>query len=67
VTRSSCIAIRSCGDLEKYKHFKLSAKGSGRTFTKDCGKSLMRTMNKSGPRILPWGTPDKTGNPSGVD
>ena len=49
-------------DLKDLKHFASSAKRNKSDLDTQLGRSLMYTINRRGPRILPWGTPDKTGS-----
>ena len=43
------------------KHLASSAKRSNFEYMAERGRSFINIKNSNGPRILPWGTPEKTG------
>ena len=51
------VRMRVCGSLWEKNKFESSAKSMNVRTSDDLQKSLMYTKNKSGPRRLPWGTP----------
>ena len=62
--RSCCNCCSSKGDFMCLKHFVSSAKRKASLLLIEQGKSFINMIKESGLRMLPWGTPDSTGNRS---
>jgi len=59
--RSFCNSYSSEGDFMCLKYFVSSAKSKASLLLIELGKSFINMIKRSGPRMLPWGTPDSTG------
>ena len=60
LSMSRCNSCSPGGVLMCLKHLVSSAKSKASLSVIELGRSFINMIKRSGPRILPWGTPDST-------